>query len=64
MILLQKGETLPRSNGNISFGSFQLPGEDLQESGLTGAIGPNQAIAVSFCEFNIDIFKQCFLTNT
>ena len=58
MILLQEGETLTWGNGNVSFGSFQLPGKDLQESGLSGTIGADQAVAVSFCEFNIDIFKQ------
>ena len=31
MILLKKGKPLSRSDDNLAFGRFQLPGKDLQE---------------------------------
>ena len=64
MVLLQEGETLARGNGDTALGGFQLSGKDLQKSGFSGSVGSDQAVTVPFCEFNIDIFKQCFLTDS
>ena len=42
----------------------KLSGKNFKESRLTGTVGTNQTIAVSFCEFDVDIFKKSLLANT
>ena len=64
MILFQEGKTLSRSDDDFAAGGFQFAGQNLQERGLARAVGADQAVAVSFCKFDIDIFKQGFLAQT
>ena len=64
VILLQERKTLTGSDHNVSVGRLKLSGKNFKESRLTGTVGTNQTIAVSFCEFDVDIFKKSLLANT
>ena len=64
VILLKEGETLSRSDHNISARRLKLSGQDLEESRLTGTVCTDQTITVSLCEFDVDILKESFLANT
>ena len=64
LVLFQEGQSLSLGNGNSAVGGIQLSAEDLKESGLSGAVGTDDAVAVSFGEFDVDIFKQGFLAES
>ena len=64
MVLLQEGESLARSDHNISIGRFELPGKDFKESRFTGTVCSDQAVAVAFGKFDVDILKEGFFANT
>ena len=57
MVLLQEGETLAGRHGDFSLGGFQFAGKNLQKSRFTGTVSTDQAVAVAFGEFDINIFK-------
>ena len=57
LVLLQEGETFSRSNGDLPVGRLELPGQDLQKGRLSRAVGADDAVAVSFGEFDVHIFK-------
>ena len=60
MVLLQEGESLARSDHNISIGRFELPGKDFKESRFTGTVCSDQTVAVAFGKFDVDILKEGF----
>ena len=60
VILLQEGETLPFGDRDTSIGRLKLSREYAQEGGFAGTVRTDDSVAVSFCEFDRDIFKQCF----
>ena len=64
MILLEEGKPFPRRDGNLALGGLQLAGKDLEERGLSRAVGPDKAVAVPLRKFNIHIFKQRFFSNS
>lgn len=64
MILLQEGEALAGSNCDLALAWFELTGQDLKERRLAGAVSADQAVAVPFGEFDIDIFEQGLLSHT
>ncbi|MNW65445.1 hypothetical protein D3C74_438290 [compost metagenome] len=57
MILLQHSHTFARSHMHVPGVGFNLSGQDLQKSRFTGTVRPDQAVAVSWCEFYVYIFK-------
>ena len=64
VVLLQEGESLARSDHNISIGRFELPGKDFKESRFTGTVCSDQTVAVAFGKFDVDILKEGFFANT
>ena len=64
MVLLQEGESLARSDHNISIGRFELSGKDFKESRFTGTVCSDQTVAVAFGKFDVDILKEGFFANT
>ena len=63
VILLQERKTLSRCDHNVAVGGLKLSGQDLQKSRFSCAVGANETVAVSFCKFDVDIFKQGFFSN-
>ena len=63
VILLKERDAVAGRHGDRSVRRLQLSRQNLQEGGLAGAICADEAVAVSFREFDIDIFKQCFLAD-
>ena len=57
MILLKEGKTFAGGDDDFPVRRLQLSGQDLQKGGFTCTVGADQAIAVPFCEFDIDILK-------
>ncbi len=64
VILLQEGQTLARCDGHIAVRRLQLSGKDPQESGFSGAVGTDDAIAVSLGKFYAYVFKQGLFAHT
>ena len=64
MILLEERQSLSRCDGDTSGRRLQLSGQYLQKCGLACPIRANDAIAVAFGEFDVDIFEQCSLSET
>ena len=59
VVLLKKGETLSRRDGDLAAGRLQLTGQNSQKCGLAGAVGSDQAVAVALGELDVHILKQC-----
>ena len=62
VILFQEGEALSLGHGDIAAGGIQLTGQDAEEGGFAGTVSADNAVAVSFCKFDGDIFKQGFFS--
>ena len=57
MILFQHGETLTGGDDDITFGSVQLTGQDLQKGGFTGTVGSDESVTVALSKLDVDIFE-------
>ncbi|MNI15021.1 hypothetical protein D3C73_683060 [compost metagenome] len=57
MVLLQNCQPLTRSHVHFTGIGFNLSGQNLQERGFAGTVGPDQAVAVAGCEFYVYILK-------
>ena len=58
LVLAEHCNTLAGADKNIPFVRVEPAGQDLQESGLPGTVGADNAIAVAGGEFNIDVFED------
>ena len=63
VVLLQEGKALAGRDGDLAVRGLQLAGEDFQKGGFPGAVGADDAVAVSFREFDVDIFKKGLLAD-
>ena len=58
LILAENRNSLPRTDDNLALVRFSFTGEDLQKSGLAGAVRADQAVAVTGSELDVDVFKD------
>ena len=42
----------------MAIGGFQRPGQDLQQRGLSGAVGADDAVAIAGVKLEIGVFEQ------
>ncbi|MNR65052.1 hypothetical protein D3C85_1879480 [compost metagenome] len=57
MVLLQNRQPLTRSHVHFTGVGFNLSGQNLQERGFAGTVGPDETVAVAGCEFYVYILK-------
>ena len=58
MILAERRETFSGSYAYIAHRRLNVPGQDIKQSRLSGAVCADDTIAVAWCEFYINIFKK------
>ena len=58
LVLLQHGHPGVGQDGHLAGGGLQVPGEDFQESRLSGAVGADDAIAVAPKELQVHMGEQ------
>jgi hypothetical protein len=58
VVLLQDADPQPLRNDDVPGGLLELPGEDLQQRGLAGAVRADQPVTVAAGEFQRDILEQ------
>ena len=58
LILAQVGHALVRVPGDVAGARLQLAGDDLHEGRLAAAVGPDQAVAKPFAEFDGNVLEE------
>ena len=58
LILPEHGKPLPFRDDNLTGVGADLCGEDLEEGGLTGAVGTDDAVAVAGSELDVDVLEE------
>ena len=58
VVLLQNAHPLILGDHHLAGGRLQIPGEDPQEGGLSGAVGADDAVAVAGNELQLHVLEQ------
>ena len=58
VVLLQNAHPLILGDHHLAGGRLQIPGEDPQEGGLSGAVGADDAVAVAGGELQVHVLEQ------
>jgi hypothetical protein len=58
VVLLQNRHTDVRRNRNLTAAGLKLAAENTKEGGFTRAVSTDNAIAISGCEFKINVLKK------